>query len=204
MQDYYNKRYSNDSSIKIRNNERVLTDGDVLLRESIMLTNMRSGFSILNIGGNDNTELCNKFEEFNNLDISVVDISDEAIKIGLRKYPKINFIHEDAEKYVSKNSKYDLIISLRTLHSPKINAKKVISNIKQSLKHDSYVIISIPTGYLKDDFTIKKGLYIDGAWDVHFANKKKEELIKALSKESFSIVDIKEGKIETFIISYLS
>lgn len=114
---------------------------------------------ILDIGGNDGSELYEIFDKTDNLKISVVDISNIAIDSGRTKYPQVEFIQSDMEaEYLNNVDLFDICLCLRSIQSRGVFSHDAIIQMCKHLKEDGIMLISIPNGY-KHNEKIERGLY---------------------------------------------
>lgn len=114
---------------------------------------------VLDIGGNDGSELYEIFGKLDNLKIHVVDISNIAIDSGRTKYPEIEFFQSDMEaEYLNNVELFDICLCLRSIQSRGVFSHDAIIQMCKHLKNDGIILISIPNGYKHND-KIERGLY---------------------------------------------
>lgn len=113
---------------------------------------------ILDVGGNDGSELLQIFKDVQNCKLTVVDLSNEAIKKGATISPNINFHQANMEDDYLIGSSFDICLCLRSIQSRGVFMHAALIQMCKHLKQDGLLIISIPDGYLEDG-KIKRGLY---------------------------------------------
>lgn len=118
------------------------------------------GATVLNVGGNDGSELQQIFAEYPELDFTVVDISDVAIKKGESEsvLKNIHFLQANMEAAYLNGSAFDICLCLRAIQSRGVFTHDAIIQMCKHLKQDGILIISIPNGYKHDD-SVERGLY---------------------------------------------
>lgn len=114
---------------------------------------------VLDVGGNDGSELISVFQDFPNTNFTVVDISDVAIDNGRKKYSHIEFFQNDMEKeYLTNVELFDVCLCLRAIQSRGVFIHDAIIQMCKHLNKDGILIISIPNGYKYND-KVERGLY---------------------------------------------
>lgn len=160
--DAFNKKYGNyDYSNDLR--ARYSTWGGQILDRILKLKpNIKSSntsFRVLDIGGNDGSELDAIFGKCPNIAFSVVDISNVAIDRGKSKFQNIEFYQSDMESdYLSNVDLYDVCLCLRSIQSRGVFNHDAIIQMCKHIKKDGIILISIPNGY-KHKEKVERGLY---------------------------------------------
>jgi SAM-dependent methyltransferase len=106
----------------------------------------KEDFNILDVGcGKGNIT---KFirQNYLNIRIDAIDISEKAIDFATKKISGVNFYVADAILYSPKNIYYDAII-LNNIYEHVENPTLMLNNIKLLLKGNGVVIISTPNRY---------------------------------------------------------
>jgi len=85
-------------------------------------------------------------EEYKNIKIDALDISEKAIKTAKGNIQGVNFIISDIYKYSPVNIKYDAII-LNNIFEHVENPSCMLVNIKKVLAEDGIILISTPNRY---------------------------------------------------------
>ena len=110
----------------------------------------------LGVGKGYNSVLFSNF----GFNVTGVDISNESLKYIEENFDCANLtlINKDVRKFEIEKNKYDLILSSNVLHfMPKEDFLKIIKKIKENLKEDGLIYISVfskedPSSKLNKDF----------------------------------------------------
>ena len=117
---------------------------------------------VIGVGSNYGIELLQVFNDYNNVQLDVLEISREAIKRGKRENPSINFHYGNMEEPLPVNKKYDIYVNLRAIHSSGVKRHQTILEASRSVKPGGVVLFSVSNGYLieeNDNILEKKGIY---------------------------------------------
>ena len=125
------------------------------LRKYIKLLNGKEVLD-LGVGKGYNSVLLSNF----GFNVTGVDISNESLKYIKETFdcPNLTLINKDVREFEIEKSKYDLILSSNVLHfMPKEDFLKIIKKIKENLKEDGLIYISVfskedPSSKLNKDF----------------------------------------------------
>ena len=125
------------------------------LRKYIKLLNGKEVLD-LGVGKGYNSVLLSNF----GFNVTGVDISNESLKYIEENFDCANLtlINKDVRKFEIEKNKYDLILSSNVLHfMPKEDFLKIIKKIKENLKEDGLIYISVfskedPSSKLNKDF----------------------------------------------------
>lgn len=116
-------------------------------------------FRVLNIGGNDGSELLSIFPDCHNASFTVVDISNLAIDKGRRQFPNIEFVQNDMEQeYLNNVDLFDICLCLRAIQSRGVFSHDALIQMCKHLNKNGILIVSIPNGY-KHNGKVERGLY---------------------------------------------
>lgn len=116
-------------------------------------------FRVLNIGGNDGSELSSIFSDCQNASFTVVDISNIAIDKGRAQFPYIEFIQNDMEQeYLNNVDLFDICLCLRAIQSRGVFSHDALIQMCKHLNRNGILIVSIPNGY-KHNGKVERGLY---------------------------------------------
>lgn len=116
-------------------------------------------FRVLDIGGNDGSELESIFQGCSNAKYTVVDISNLAIDKGRKKYKNISFVQNDMEQeYLNNIDLFDICLCLRAIQSRGIFSHDALIQMCKHLNKEGILIVSIPNGY-KHNGKVERGLY---------------------------------------------
>lgn len=125
------------------------------LRKYIKLLNGKEVLD-LGVGKGYNSVLLSNF----GFNVTGVDISNESLKYIEENFDCANLtlINKDVREFEIEKNKYDLILSSNVLHfMPKEDFLKIIKKIKENLKEDGLIYISVfskedPSSKLNKDF----------------------------------------------------
>ena len=120
------------------------------LRKYIKLLNGKEVLD-LGVGKGYNSVLLSNF----GFNVTGVDISNESLKYIEENFDCANLtlINKDVRKFEIEKNKYDLILSSNVLHFiPKEDFLKIIKKIKENLKDDGLIYISV---FSKEDPNLK-------------------------------------------------
>jgi len=120
------------------------------------------GKSVIGVGSNYGLELTEIFREEDNVALSVLDISDVAIKRGKTSFPKIKFYQGDMGATFPANKKYDIYLNLRAIHSSGVGRNDTIIESLEILNNGGVALFSVSNGYsIENEDTVKViyGLY---------------------------------------------
>lgn len=125
------------------------------LRKYIKLLNGKEVLD-LGVGKGYNSVLLSNF----GFNVTGVDISNESLKYIEENFDcsNLTLINKDVRKFEIEKNKYDLILSSNVLHfMPKEDFLKIIKKIKENLKEDGLIYISVfskedPSSKLNKDF----------------------------------------------------
>lgn len=157
-------------------------------------------FRVLDIGGNDGSELNSIFRGCKNVYYSVVDISNVAIDKGRKQFPYIEFIQNDMEQeYLNNVDLFDICLCLRAIQSRGIFSHDALIQMCKHLNKDGILIISIPNGY-KHNEKVERGLYDHRSR--MFLRTKPQELAAKIERKlmDYSFIETGIETIETEII----
>lgn len=117
-------------------------------------------FRVLDIGGNDGSELQYIFRDSTNASYTVVDISNIAIDRGRALFPNIEFFQNDMEQeYLNNVDQFDICLCLRAIQSRGVFSHDALIQMCKHLKtKNGILMISIPNGY-KHNGKVERGLY---------------------------------------------
>lgn len=116
-------------------------------------------FRVLNIGGNDGSELSSIFPDCHNASFTVVDISNSAIDKGRKQFPNIEFIQNDMEQeYLNNVDLFDICLCLRAIQSRGVFSHDALIQMCKHLNKNGILIVSIPNGY-NHNGKVERGLY---------------------------------------------
>lgn len=116
-------------------------------------------FRVLDIGGNDGSELLSIFENCSTANYTIVDISNIAIDKGRKQFPHIEFIQNDMEQeYLNNVEPFDICLCLRSIQSRGVFSHDALIQMHKHLTKNGIIIISIPNGY-KHNGQVERGLY---------------------------------------------
>ena len=122
-----------------------------------------------------------------NMDYTGIDLSEDMIKVGKRRYPKIDLRMMDCEKLNFKDETFDVILARSILHHVP-HPEKAVKEIKRCLKNDGIVVISEP----KKTFISEGPRYIAKKFTGHFdedhTHFKEDFLEKIIKKSGLRIV----------------
>ena len=111
------------------------------LRKYIKLLNGKEVLD-LGVGKGYNSVLLSNF----GFNVTGVDISNESLKYIEENFDcsNLTLINKDVRKFEIEKNKYDLILSSNVLHfMPKEDFLKIIKKIKENLKEDGLIYISV-------------------------------------------------------------
>jgi SAM-dependent methyltransferase len=164
-------------------------------------------FSVLGVASNNGLELFQVFKDYPKANISVLDLSDVAIKSGQMKYKNIKYIAGNMEDCTLEKSSYDVYLNLRSIHSSGVDIRMTLAECYRILKPNGIAIISVSNGYLtpneirKDELVETNGMY-DNRIEA-FSTDKPYELINKirvkLDNYGFRFIEIHTGETEIFI-----
>ena len=125
------------------------------LRKYIKLLNGKEVLD-LGVGKGYNSVLLSNF----GFNVTGVDISNESLKYIEENFDcsNLTLINKDVREFEIEKNKYDLILSSNVLHfMPKEDFLKIIKKIKENLKEDGLIYISVfskedPSSKLNKDF----------------------------------------------------
>ena len=125
------------------------------LRKYIKLLNGKEVLD-LGVGKGYNSVLLSNF----GFNVTGVDISNESLKYIEENFDcsNLTLINKDVRKFEIEKNKYDLILSSNVLHfMPKEDFLKIIKKIKENLKEDGLIYLSVfskedPSSKLNKDF----------------------------------------------------
>ncbi len=163
----------------------------------------RNDLNLLDVGGNSGEELNEMFDKDTGHNLSVLDLSFDAINEGKSKYPYINFYQGNMEKEYpfSSNQEFDVCLCLRAIQSRGVFRTDAIMQMTKALKIGGLIIISIPNGYInRDTNKEEKGLY-DHRTHV-FSHNAPIELVEKVYKKlnDYNFDNLKYKTIDTEII----
>lgn len=117
-------------------------------------------FRVLDVGGNDGSELKSIFQGCANASYTVVDISNVAIDKGRALFPDIDFLQNDMEQeYLNNVDQFDICLCLRAIQSRGVFSHDALIQMCKHLKTKNGVLmLSIPNGY-KHNGKVERGLY---------------------------------------------
>lgn len=119
-------------------------------QRSCALTQLHEQSSVLNLGINtgDEFEFINHLYPNHTMTFTGVDHCPSAIERARQRFPHLNYtfhIHDINQLETLNLKKYDILMSLGTLHSPGIESKRVFMWLVQNvLQTDGHVIIGFP------------------------------------------------------------
>lgn len=116
------------------------------------------GLDIIGVGSNYGKELVDIFNGENN-NLTVLELSDDAINRGRKIYKKIKFLQGNMEREFPTSNKYDVCLCLRAIQSRGVFRINAIIQMEAILKNGGLIMISIPHGYLDDNGKEIVGLY---------------------------------------------
>lgn len=157
-------------------------------------------FRVLNIGGNDGSELSSIFSDCQNASFTVVDISNIAIDKGRTQFPYIEFIQNDMEQeYLNNVDPFDICLCLRAIQSRGVFSHDALIQMCKHLDKNGTLIVSIPNGY-KHDGKVERGLYDHRSR--MFLRTKPQELASKIERKliDYSFVETGTETIDTEII----
>lgn len=120
--------------------------------------NKIENLDIIGVGSNYGKELVDIFGDKNN-ELTVLELSDEAINRGRKNYKKIKFLQGNMEREFPTSHKYDVCLCLRAIQSRGVFRINAIIQMEAVLKKGGLIMISIPHGYLDDNGKEIVGLY---------------------------------------------
>lgn len=85
--------------------------------------------------------------EYPKASFTAIDAYKEAIAYAKKKYPKINFLHGEAEKLPFKTGEFDTILCYETIEHVR-NPKKTMLEMKRVLKKGGKLILAMDSGTL--------------------------------------------------------
>ena len=97
--------------------------------------------SLLDIGG-DCGSVSNEYLKKAKI-VSMTDFNEEHLKIGQKRFPKVNFVRSIAEQLPFKSNYFDVATMTDTLEHVR-NEHKSLDELHRVLKKDSIAIISVP------------------------------------------------------------
>lgn len=129
-----------------------------------------------------------------------IDISEKAITLARKKYPRLKFVIGDLEKLPFKNESFDLVYSAYVFEHLE-NPKKVLEEAKRVLKKDGDLVMICPNYGAPNRASppfrgsrIRKfflGLFVNGTLDwnrvIPIANKGKYEMDWDVTIEPYSL-----------------
>lgn len=121
-----------------------------------------------------------------------VDVYDEAVKYGNKKYKKIHFSVSDAHKLPFKSGEFDLVICTEVLEHVD-DPGKVLAEIKRVLKKNGKAIIELDSGSILFStiwflWRLSKG----GVWNhAHLHSFNVQKLDRMIRKVGFTIINKK-------------
>lgn len=116
-------------------------------------------FRVLNLGGNDGSELLSIFGDNSKANYTIVDISNVAIDKGRIQFPDMEFIQNDMEQeYLSNVEPFDICLCLRAIQSRGVFNHDALIQMCKHLTENGILVISIPNGY-KHNGQVERGLY---------------------------------------------
>lgn len=146
--------------------------------------------TILDVGCASGWFLSQLSKKFPAAKCSGIDIYDDAIKYGRKKYPKFSFYTADAHKLPFKAATFDLVVCTEVLEHVE-DPMGVVLEIKRVLKENGQAIIELDSGsILFSTVWFIWGLTRGSVWNhahLHSFNVKKLE--KLLKKTGFEIED---------------
>lgn len=195
-QKYGNYDYSEDLRDRFPEWGSQIRDRILKLNPNIISPSMR----VLDVGGNDGSELLTIFHGYSDIHFTVVDISNVAIDNGKAKYKNIEFIQSDMEsEYLSNVPLFDVCLCLRSIQSRGVFSHDAIIQMCKHLNSDGILIISIPNGYKHSD-KIERGLYDHRSRQ--FLRTKPQELAAKIERKliDYGFVDTGIETIDTEIV----
>lgn len=159
---------------------------------------------VIGVGSNNGDELIEIFGTKHLSSLTVLDISEEAIKLGQNKYKYKNFkfAHGCMEEHFPEVECFDLYLNLRSIHSRGVDFRSALSECKRILKPGGVAIFSVANGYLlEDNKTEVYGMY-DNDLDTILTNTPYaivEKIRIKLEFYGFYDIEIHTGKSEIFI-----
>lgn len=117
-----------------------------------------NNLDILGVGSNLGKELIEIFPN-DRINLSVLDISIEAIEKGKKLYPQIEFYQSDMEREFPISQKFDICLALRSIQSRGISRQNAIMQMEKILKPNGLLLITVPNGYITSDNQVLRGLY---------------------------------------------
>lgn len=112
-----------------------------------------------------------------------IDISQEALDLAKKKYPKVKFIRGDVLHLPFKNSEFDVITMWLTLeHLPLGAEKKAVSEIHRCLKEKGVFFLSVPANGWQN-YLLDPAIYFKGHRRYSLSRLKK------ISEGKFKLVD---------------
>lgn len=117
-----------------------------------------NNLDVLGVGSNLGKELIEIFSN-NKMNLSVLDISLEAIEKGKKLYPQIRFYQSDMEREFPISQKFDICLALRSIQSRGISRQNAIMQMEKVLKPNGLLLITVPNGYITSDNRVLRGLY---------------------------------------------
>lgn len=200
---YGNYNYKLDLRAYYQNSWHLLLKN--LLEKENVFNNKKS--KILGVASNVGEELSEIFNPLEDYDITVFDISVDAIKRGKSIYPSIKFHKENMEDTTFDKETFDVYINLRSIHSSGVDLRMTLAECYRLLKPNGTALISVSNGYLTENLGRKNDLVPTyGMYDNRikaFSTDKPYELANKIRMKldyyGFSLVEIHTGLAEIFI-----
>ncbi|MBK9477660.1 MAG: methyltransferase domain-containing protein [Bacteroidetes bacterium] len=164
-------------------------------------------FSVLGVASNNGIELKQIFKKYPKSTLSVLDLSEVAIKNGQKSFSSIKYLRGNMEDCTIINSSIDVYLNLRSIHSSGVDIRMTLTECHRLLKPNGIAIFSVSNGYLtpneirKEELVETKGMY-DNRIEA-FSTEKPYELANKirfkLDNYGFRLIEIHTGETEIFI-----
>ena len=115
--------------------------------------------SYIDVGGNCGREMHEFFGKKPKKDVTIVDISNEALEKGSEKYQNYTFVQANMEEPYCIGEQFDVCLCLRAIQSTGVCRNDAIIQMTKVIKPNGLIIISIPNGYIGEEQQIVRGLY---------------------------------------------
>ena len=162
---------------------------------------------MLGVASNNGIELKQIFKKYPKSTLSVLDLSEVAIKNGQKSFSSIKYLRGNMEDCTIINSSIDVYLNLRSIHSSGVDIRMTLTEFHRLLKPNGISIFSVSNGYLtpneirKEELVETKGMY-DNRIEA-FSTEKPYELANKirfkLDNYGFRLIEIHTGETEIFI-----
>lgn len=162
---------------------------------------------VIGMASNTGVELKQIFSKHKNVDLSVLDLSEVAIKKGKELYPDVSFYKGNMEECTLPKAEFDVYLNLRSIHSSGVDIRATLSECTRLLKSNGLAIISVSNGYLtpnpvrESELLETVGMYDNriNAFSIDKPYELSNKIRMKLDYYGFHSIEIHTGPTEIFV-----